>query len=119
MPNKPARMPVTKPATMIRPARNKSSLTGTPKIMVESRLDIRFRGARSRRRGVRHLAVGVHDQGQRRAEGSNAGARLDGLGGKVAAEGARARDAAEQAENVPRDRVQPGAAEKFALEVRH
>src|SRR4051812_26048482 len=126
MPNRPARMPVMNPPTMIKAASRSSSLTGTPRIMscsggteAATAVERAFRYVENKSRGggVRHARIHVHHEGERGTEGVSVRARLHAFGREMAAEGARARDAAEQAEHVPGDGVQPRTAGKLALEI--
>src|SRR3954447_20467494 len=122
MPNRPARIPVMNPPTMIKAASSSSSLTGTPRIMscsggteAATAVERAFRNVENKSRGggVRHSRVDVHHEGERGTESVSVRAGLHAFGGQMAAEGARARDAAEQAEDVPRDGMQPRTAGKL------
>src|SRR5262245_18840719 len=92
MPNRPARMPVAMPPTMMASASQKSSLTGTANISSSC--------------GLRCVQAHVGVQRERLAQHLRAGAGLDGFDREMAAEGARARHAVKQAEHVARDGVQ-------------
>src|SRR5256885_9279336 len=110
MPNRPARMPVTRPPAIIANASQASSASGTPGIIGCS--------GKTSLSGcdVRQIRARVHDKTKRLAQHRNAGAGPDGVRGDMAAERARAGHALEQAEDVPGHRMQPRAARKLALD---
>src|SRR4051812_23748623 len=109
MPNRPASSPVTTPPTRIPIARSAISPGGTPNMGASPWLE----GSCGRGPG-RNLVA--HER-ERIEECLRAGARLDTLGGKVAAKQPRAGDGVEQPDRVARDGVEPGAARDFALDV--
>src|SRR3954471_8399152 len=104
IPNRPARIPVTTPPTMMAPASSASSESGTP-VSTLGR-DVRGLGARARQE--------VDCIAQHR----NASPGLYGMRRDVTAERARARHPLKEAKDMSRHRVQPRAARKLALDVR-
>src|SRR5947209_3418499 len=103
MPNRPARMPVTRPPATIAKASQASSASGTP--------------VSTSGRNVGRFAARVPYKADRVAQDPDAGARPHGMRRDVTAEGTCARHPLEQTEQMPRDRVQPRAASKLALGV--
>src|ERR1700690_3837084 len=112
IPNRPARMPTRMPAPAIQSASRTISPIGYPRIMLP-RMKRRLGG------DVRQIVTGVQHQRQRISHDGSRGRRLDRLGRKMAAEGARARHRAEQAEHMTSNRMQPHALGQFALDIRH
>src|ERR1700752_1640271 len=104
IPNRPARMPVSTPPAMITAASSASSDHGMP--LSTSGRDVRRLGAR------------VDHEADRLAQNLCARAGLHRVRRDVAAEGARARNAMEQAEHVTRHGVQPRAVGELALYIR-
>src|SRR6185312_6804635 len=116
MPNRPARMPTRMPAPAIQPASSASSPGGYPN--TKGSLQSAQRGAASGGH-VRQIGPTVQHERHRFLHYSNAGAGLHRLGREMAAESTRARHGAENAEHVPRDRRETGAARQFLLDIRH
>jgi hypothetical protein len=85
-----------------------------PKSIAGSALLLKSGGFR-----LRLFGAAVQQHRERLLQDCHAGAGLDRLGRKMAAEAACAGHAAEKAEEMARDVVEPRALGKFALDIRH
>src|SRR5450759_2689778 len=112
IPNRPARMPTRMPAPAIQSASRTTSPIGYPRIMLP-RMKRRLGG------DVRQIVAGVQHQRQRISHDGSRGRRLDRLGRKMAAKGARARHCAKQAEHMASNGMQPHALGELALDIGH
>src|SRR5258708_3529713 len=103
-PNSPASVPVTMPPTTITAASQTSSPTGMPNMPCSENDGPDRR--RSRRGGLRQIGMRVQNHAERFGKDMRSRARLDGGGGKMAAEGARTRHRVEGTEDVAGDGVE-------------
>src|SRR3981189_2119335 len=112
MPNRPAISPVTTPPPRIPATSSAISPNGTPNIMgcPQARIG-------SGRRGPGRFGVGIPRERQRVEESSGGGPGLHAFGREVAAEGARTRDAMEQAEDMAGHRMEPRATRDLTLDI--
>src|SRR3954453_11768997 len=107
IPNRPARKPATTPPVTMAAPSQASSLSGTPE-------NIRMSWGKpaASSRDVRQIRPRVHHETYRLAQDRNAGAGLDGFGGDMTAERARARHAVKHPEDMASHGMQPRAARK-------
>src|SRR5579862_2074759 len=110
MPNRPAKSPVTTPPPRINSTSQTISPIGLP--------STRRPGRRNALGGdVRQIVCPVHYQRQRSSHDRGRCALLDRLGREVPAEGARAGNAAEKAEDVAGDGMEPHPFVQLALDI--
>src|SRR3954466_8080110 len=108
MPNKPARTPTATPAQTTSTASQMISLSGIPSTMLSgTALGCSLGG----------LIGALSQLGKSGKEHVDARAGLDRFGREMAPEGARPGHRPKQAEQMPGDRMQPGAARQLALDI--